>query len=103
MNKTEQELLDRINNSHHKVTGVVHGYRTGRKNGSYGGREFNAMISLRDKGIIKIVKTEQYIDCRSRYSDHWSEAVIALAVPEVGVANYCDEVCDRDNLETVNG
>jgi len=77
MNKTEQILLDRIDQSSHKITAVIHGYRTRRKHGSYGNREFNAMISLRDKGIIKIVKSENYIDCNRHYSDHWTECVIA--------------------------
>jgi hypothetical protein len=76
MNKTEQALLQRIDSCPHKNTSIIHGYRTLRKNGSYGNREFNAMISLRDKGIIKIVKHEKFMDCRQRYSDHWSEVVI---------------------------
>jgi len=75
MNKTELALLQRIDSCHHKNTAIIHGYRTLR--GSYGNREFNAMIALRDKGIIKILKSESYRDCRQRYSDHWTEVVIS--------------------------
>jgi len=76
MNKTEQALLSRIDANPHKITVVLHGYRTHRKNGSYGNREFNAMIALRDKGIIEIVKHQSYQDCRNSYTDNWTEAVI---------------------------
>lgn len=75
-NKTELALLQRIDSSPHKIAVVMHGYRTMRKNGSYGQREFKAMISLRDKGIIKITNSTSHIDCRQRYSDHWTEVVI---------------------------
>lgn len=76
MNKTELALLQRIDSCPHKITAVIHGYRTCRKNGSYGSREFNALISLRNKGVIKIVKSDSHTDCRNRYSDHWTEVVI---------------------------
>jgi hypothetical protein len=74
--KTEQRLLERIDSCPHKTTAIVDGYRTGRKRGSYGAREFNAMISLRDKGVVEIVKSDRFIDSRAAYSDHWSEVVI---------------------------
>jgi hypothetical protein len=76
LSKTEQALLDRIDKDAQKTTSIMHGYRTGRKNGSYGAREHNAMISLRDKGIIVIVKHESFVDSRNLYSDHWSECII---------------------------
>ena len=77
MNQTETKLLERIDNSPHKQTVVIHGYRTNRKSGRFGCREFNAMISLRDKGIIKILKSHKNQDCRQTYTDNWSECVIA--------------------------
>lgn len=77
MSKTELALLQRIDSCPHKNTSIIHGYRTLRKNGSYGNREFKAMISLRDKGVIKILQSESHLDCRQRYSDHWTEVVIS--------------------------
>jgi len=77
MTKTQLTLLQRIDNHPNKLTSVIHGYRTNRKNGSFGNREFNAVISLRDQGLIKIVKHENFVDCKNSYSDHWSELIIS--------------------------
>jgi hypothetical protein len=76
MNKTQTALLQRIDESSHKLTTVIHGYRTRCKNGSFGTREFNAMIALRDAGVIEITKTERYQNCGRHYTENWSECVI---------------------------
>jgi len=90
MTKTQLTLLQRIDQNPRKITTVIHGYRTCRKNGSYGKREFNAMISLRDQGIVKILKSESYRDCNRHYSDHWSEVVISRKI--VIKENNCNQI-----------
>jgi hypothetical protein len=81
MTKTQLALLKRIEESPHKQTCVIWGYRTHRKNGSYGSREFNAMIALRDAGVIEIIKSLNHQECGRSCTDNWHETVISLAVP----------------------
>lgn len=76
MSKTEQALLKRIDESPHKVASIIWGYKTHRKNGSYGNREFNAMIKLRDAGLIEIFKSTKGQDCGRFNTDNWHESVI---------------------------
>lgn len=78
---TQQALLKRIDESPHKQTCVIWGYRTHRKRGSYGSREFGAMIALRDAGVIQIIKSSKHQDCGRYSTDNWHETVISLAVP----------------------
>lgn len=77
--KTQQALLKRIDESPHKQTCVLWGYRTHRKRGSYGNREFNAMIALRDAGVIQIIKSLKHQDCGRTSTDNWHETVIKRA------------------------
>jgi hypothetical protein len=74
--KTQQVLLKRIDESPHKRTCVLWGYRTHRKRGSYGSREFNAMIALRDAGVIEIINSSKHQDCGRTSTDNWHETVI---------------------------
>lgn len=74
MGKTEQEIMEKINKTGLCV--VMHGYRTGRKVGAFGNRMFNAAIKLRDAGLVTFKSSDSYIDCKSCYSDHWSEIVL---------------------------
>lgn len=77
LTKTESALLARIDSDPSKKTCVMSGYRTYRKNGSYGNREHSAMISLVKRGIVKIVSSSNYQDCCRTYTDNWTESVIA--------------------------
>ena len=79
MTKTQVALLKRIDESPHKSTCVLWGYRTHRKNGSYGNREFSAMIKLRDAGIIVIVNSTKHQDCGRTSTDNWHETIIKRA------------------------
>lgn len=76
LGKTEQALIDRAKGNGRSA--VVHGYRTGRKRGSYGGREADALASLVKRGLVRVLRSEHYRDCRASYSDHWTETVYEL-------------------------
>lgn len=87
LNKTEATLLEKVHDR--KVWVVIHGYRTGRKSPWFGTREWKAAISLRDKGLVVFKRIGNFVDCKSAYSDHWSEIVVTLpeAKPEATAAN----------------
>lgn len=76
LTKTEQVLLERAARTGRG--GVTSGYRTGRKNGGYGGRESAALGKLVRAGLVRIVSQQSHADSRCRYSDHWHETVYEI-------------------------
>lgn len=78
MTKTELKLIEKAL-EHGGRYCVTTGYRTGRKNGGYGGRECSALGKLVRSGLVKIVSQTANLDCQDRYSDHWTETVFVLS------------------------
>lgn len=78
MTVTERALLARAAASRHRVGCVLIGFRTGRRNSSYGSREAHALGRLVRAGLVVIVSQQSHVDCRSRYSDHYTETVYRL-------------------------
>ena len=80
LSKTERLLLARARDR--GWGGVTTGYRTGRKNSGYGGRESEALGKLVRRGLVRIVSQVSRVDSRSAYSDHWTETRYELVKPE---------------------
>jgi hypothetical protein len=74
LNKTETALLEKVRTK--GVAIVVYGYRTHRKRGSFGDRQFNAAVALRDAGLVVLARSQTYQECRRTYTDKWTELVL---------------------------
>lgn len=79
LNKTEATILEKLHDR--KVYIVRYGFRTGGKGRRFGTREWEAAISLRDKGLVVFKRSDNFVESKSEYSDHWTE--ILLGLPEV--------------------
>jgi len=81
MNKTQKKIMDEIEK--HGYFGVSYGYTSGGTSRSWGHRNFNAAIALRDAGLVKFENESHYTNCGRRNTDHCNEFLV--------VANKTDE------------
>lgn len=78
LTKTQQKLIHQMRNSSINCVTIISGYRTSRKNGRYGERSYQAAKSLIAAGIARKVDFVSQVDCRNKFTDHWSELTIEL-------------------------
>lgn len=83
LTKTEQYILDRIAQSPRGRWGFTRGFRTGSRSGlkGWGHRLSSAACKLRDRGLVTLTVLGGQRDCRSEYTDHWTEITVERAAP----------------------